>query len=522
MQNNFIYSSNNKRYHTYDYYLHAKYNHKVAKIALDAGFSCPHLSNSGMGCIFCDSKYHNAENKIKSREEIIAQFNEKKALIAEKWQDAQKYIAYFQTGTNTFASRETLEKVYESVLNINGLVGIDIATRPDCITEEIAEYLACLNKKTDVTVELGLQTSHDKTAEIINRGYNLDCFERAYKILSRYKIPVTVHIIISLPGESTEMMLATAKYIASLKPLPVGIKIHMLNIIEGTALSELYKSGDSGVKVLSEAEYVDTVISMLEILPPQIVIMRITGDPESDKLIAPDWTLKKFIVINDIDKKMRQLGTCQGKLWGINNNNYSNGEKKMNESSKNRESLTNILSVAKRLLDITIKDNGVYADFTMGNGNDTLYIKKSCPSAKIYAFDIQSEAVEITRNKLEAENCLDDNIHLILDSHANFKNYISENIDGAVFNLGFLPGGDRNITTKTESTLKCLTEVLECLNVRGIVVVVVYPGHQEGANEGEEIFKFAEKLDSKYFDCLHHRLINIATAPYIIAFQKKI
>ena len=516
MQNNFIYSSNNKRYHTYDYYLHAKYNHKVAKIALDAGFSCPHLSNSGIGCIFCDSKYHNTENKIKSREEIITQFNEKKALIAEKWQDT-KYIAYFQTGTNTFASCEKLKEVYESVLDIDGLVGIDIATRPDCITEEIAEYLACLNKKTDVTVELGLQTSHDNTAKIINRGYNLDCFERAYKILSKYKIPVTVHIIISLPGESPEMMLATAKYIASLKPLPLGIKIHMLNIIEGTALGELYKSGDSGVKVLSKEEYVDTVISILEILPPQIVIMRITGDPESDKLIAPDWTLKKFIVINDIDKKMRQLGTYQGR------NNYSNGdgEKKMNESSKNKESLTNILSVAKRLLDICIKDNGVYADFTMGNGNDTLYIKKSCPSAKVYAFDIQSEAVEITRNKLETENCLDDNIHLILDSHANFKNYISENIDGAVFNLGFLPGGDRNITTKTESTLKCLREVLECLNVRGIVVVVVYPGHQEGANEGEAIFKFAENLDAGEFDSLHHRLINIETAPYIIAFQKK-
>ena len=516
MQNNkFIYSSNNKRYHTYDYYLHEKYNQKVAKIAIDAGFSCPHIIKNGMGCIFCDSKYHNTENKIKTREEIVAQFNEKKALIAEKWRDT-KYIAYFQTGTNTFASLETLKKVYESVLDTDGLVGIDIATRPDCVSEEIAEYLAQLNMKTDVTVELGLQTAHDKTAEIINRGYNLDCFERAYKILSKFKIPFTVHIINSLPGETHNMMISTVKYLASLKPMPLGIKIHMLNVIEGTELGDMYKSDSSGIKILSKDEYIDTVISMLEVLPPQVVIMRITGDPESGKLIAPEWVLKKFSVINDIDKKMRALGTYQGKYY-----NKNSGDKEMNESGKNKESLTNILSVAKRLLDISIKDNGVYADFTMGNGNDTLYIKKLCPSAKIYAFDIQREAIEITRKKLENENCLDNNVQLILDSHENFRNYISEHIDGAIFNLGYLPGGDKNITTKTESTLRCLEYALDCLNVRGIAVIVIYPGHQEGTNEGDEIFRLAKNLDSQIFDCLHHRLINIENAPYIIAIQKK-
>ena len=275
----------------------------------------------------------------------------------------------------------------------------------------------------------------------------------------------------------------------------------------------MYKKQYPNIKIMSKNEYIDTVIAMLEILPPQIVIMRITEDPEGDKLITPEWTLKKFTVINDIDKKMRALGTYQGKYYG---------DKNKNGGDNMAESLTNILSVAKRLLDISIKDNGIYADFTMGNGNDALYIKKLCPSAKIYAFDIQSEAVEITRNKLESEKCLDDNIHLILDSHENFRNYIKENIDGAVFNLGYLPGGDKNITTKTESTLNCLKEALNCLNVRGIIVVVIYPGHQEGTNEGQEIFRFAENLDSKQFDCLHHRLINIENAPYIIAFQKKI
>ena len=177
--------------------------------------------------------------------------------------------------------------------------------------------------------------------------------------------------------------------------------------------------------------------------------------------------------------------------------------------------------MAKRLFDVSVRENGVYADFTMGNGNDTLHMKKACPSGKIYSFDIQKNALDITQKLLESENCLDENVRLICDSHANLKKYIDEPLDGAVFNLGYLPGGDKSVTTKTESTLKCLTDALEILKVGGVIVVCVYPGHSEGAKEGEEVLRFAQNLDKKQFDCLYHRLINIPDAPFIVAFQKK-
>ena len=189
---------------------------------------------------------------------------------------------------------------------------------------------------------------------------------------------------------------------------------------------------------------------------------------------------------------------------------------------KDRASLTNMLNAAKRLFDISVREHGIYADFTMGNGNDTLYIKKACPSGQIYAFDIQKEALEITKKRLDEQNCLDENVHLIHSSHADFKKYIPEGtkLDGAIFNLGYLPGGDKSVTTKTDSTLFCLRGALDILKEGGVVVVSVYPGHGEGAKEGEEILNYAKNLD-RQFDCLYHRLINIPEAPFVIAFQKK-
>ena len=521
MKNNFIYSNSNKRYHAYDYYLNQKYGVKTAKIALNAGFSCPHLDINGKGCIYCGEKYRNKSNNLLSPQEIISQFHEKKAALSKKWKNT-KYIAYFQAGSNTFAPVAELKKVYESVLEIENLAGIDIATRPDCITREIAEELGVLNLKTDVTVELGLQTRHDKTAQFINRGYNLEVFETAYKLLAEYKIPAAIHIINSLPHETPEMMVETAKYIADLKPLPLGVKIHMLYVDENTELRDLYNSGE--IKLLSKEEYINIVVSQLEYLPPQIVIMRLTGDPEIQKNDAesptPFWVQKKFAVINDIDKLLEKRGTYQGRLSGVETTPSTAAP---SPPLHGGESLTNILSMAKRLLDVSIRENGVYADFTMGKGNDTLYIKKACPSGKIYAFDIQKEAVEITAKRLEHENCLDENVYLIHDSHANFKKYIPENteLDGAIFNLGYLPGGDKSITTQTDSTLDCLKDALDILKAGGVIVISVYPGHEEGTKEGEKILDFAKNLDRKQFDCLYHRLINIPEAPFIIAFQKK-
>ena len=523
-QNNFIYSDSEKRYHAYDYYLTKKYGAKTAKIALDAGFACPHIIQTGRGCVYCGENSRSGKNILLTPEEIIKQFHEKKAALSKKWPRA-KYIAYFQAGTNTFAPLEELKKIYESVLEIPDLAGIDIATRPDCITREIAEYLGALNLKTDVTIELGLQTCHAKTAELINRGYKPEAFEAAYKLIAGYKIPAALHIINGLPGETPDMMLETVKYIANLNPLPAGVKIHMLYIEPGTELYDLYNAG--GLKLLTKEEYTDITASQLEYLPPQIAIMRLTGDPDAALApVVPAWAQKKFAVLNGINKLLEQRGTYQG----------SRIKKQAPPEAKKRAeaSLTNILSAAKRLLDVAIEQNqdrdsprgGVYADFTMGNGNDVLYIKKKRPASKIYAFDIQKEALEATKNRLLNENCFDENIYLIHDSHANFKKYIPEQtqldgLDGAVFNLGYLPGGDKSITTRSESTLACLEGALGILKPGGVITVCVYPGHGEGAREGEKILELAAGLDKKQYDCLYHRLINVPEAPYIIAFQKK-
>ena len=183
--------------------------------------------------------------------------------------------------------------------------------------------------------------------------------------------------------------------------------------------------------------------------------------------------------------------------------------------------LTNILDMAKQLLTTNIKPTGIYADFTMGNGNDTLYIKKTCPHAKIYAFDIQQTAIDNTRKKLENKGLLDSNIQLILDSHENFANHISENIDGAIFNLGYLPGGNKEITTKAESTLRCLKSALNRLNPGGVIVVALYPGHPAGAIEAEAIVNFSEKIDSAKFLSLLYKFTNTKNSPFILAFQKR-
>ncbi|MCL2158792.1 MAG: TIGR01212 family radical SAM protein [Oscillospiraceae bacterium] len=514
MKNDFVYSNSNKRYHAYEYYLNKKYNAKVAKIALDAGFSCPHLDEAGQGCIYCASKYHSKTARLLTPAEIVGQFDEKKAAIAQKWKKP-KYIAYFQAGSNTYAPLEKLKKIYESVLGIDGLVGMSIATRPDCINEEIAKYLFELGHKTDLTVELGFQSCHDKTAELINRGYRLNVFEGAYKLLAKYKIPTVVHIINSLPGETPEMMVETARYLAGLDPLPFGLKIHMLYAEPKTKLFEMHEAGQAAF--LTREEYVNIVVAQLEALPPQIVIMRLTGDPELNYIDnmdnmeepVPAWVKKKFSVINDIDKLLEKNGTYQGRLSGI--------------EAGPQKTLTNILSAAKRFFDISIKENGIYADFTMGKGNDTLYIKKACPSGTVYAFDIQEEALQATKKRLEHENCLDEKVHLIRDSHANFKKYLPEGhcLNGAMFNLGYLPGGDKSLTTKTDSTLTCLVGALDMLKLGGVIVVSVYPGHEEGKKEGEKILKFAENLDRSEFDCLVHRLVNIPEAPFVVAFQRK-
>ena len=228
-------------------------------------------------------------------------------MMIKKWPNG-KYIGYFQAHTNTYAPINVLKEKYETILNLDNVVGLSIATRPDAISDECLEYLDKLNKKTYLTVELGLQTIHEKTSKFINRCHTLECFEEMVKKLRAKNINVVVHIINGLPYETKEMMIETIKYLNTLDIQ--GIKIHMLSVLKNTKLALIYK--ETPFPILSREEYIDIVCDQIEYLRPEIVINRITGDPKADDLIAPDWLIKKVTILNDIDKELVNRNTYQG------------------------------------------------------------------------------------------------------------------------------------------------------------------------------------------------------------------
>ncbi len=307
--NNFKYSDTNKRYHTLDYFYKNKFNSKVFKVSLNGNFTCPNIDGTKGygGCIYCHKGSSDfGGDKTKS---ITEQFNTIKNMLLNKWPNA-KYIAYFQSNTNTYGPLDKLKSLYEEALNQDNVIGLNIATRADSITKECYDYLEELTKRTYLTVELGLQTTNENTAKLINRCHTLIEFEEAVKELRKRKINVVVHIINGLPYETKEDMLNTVKYLNKLDIQ--GIKIHMLSIVKGTKLEKLYQK--EKFHVLTKEEYIDIVISQLELLRPEIVINRITGDPDKDILIEPQWLIKKFVVLNDIDKEMVKRNTYQGKL----------------------------------------------------------------------------------------------------------------------------------------------------------------------------------------------------------------
>lgn len=291
MTNPFIYSDSNKRYHTLDYYYKKKYGKKVCKISLNAGFTCPNKdgTKSTGGCIYC-SKLGSGDFAGNINKDLVTQFNEVKEKMKTKWPDAL-YIGYFQANTNTYAKTSILKEKYETILKLDNVVGLNIATRADSISDDCLDYLESLAKRTNLTIELGLQSIHEKTIKLINRGHDLQCFDDMVKKLRARNIDVVVHIINGLPYETKEMMLETVKYVNSLDIQ--GIKIHMLHIIKDTKLAELYLK--EKFHVLTKEEYIDIVIDQLEILRPEIVINRITGDPVKEDLIKPKWLIKKIL-----------------------------------------------------------------------------------------------------------------------------------------------------------------------------------------------------------------------------------
>ena len=297
----FLYSLDNKRYHTLNYFFRKKFGSKVFKVALNAGLSCPNYKNGG--CIYCS---HGSGNNYQDMD-LVEQFNLVKIPLERKWPNS-KYIAYFQANTNTYAPLELLKEKYEQVLNIPNVYGLDIATRSDALSEEILDYLTELNKRTFLIVELGLQSMHEDTLKFIRRGHDLKNFEDAVKKLKERNIFVVVHIINGLPYETKEMMVETVKYLNTLGI--DGIKIHMLYVSKDTPLALIYK--ERPFSLLTKEEYIDIVCEQLEYLDPKIVIMRITGDPIKEELIAPTWLVKKFCVLNDIDKEMKKRDIYQG------------------------------------------------------------------------------------------------------------------------------------------------------------------------------------------------------------------
>ena len=304
----FKYSNTNKRYHTLDYYYKNLFNCKIAKISLNGGFTCPNKDGTkGVGgCIYC-STLGSGDFAGSLNKSITEQFYEIKEIMDNKWENT-KYIAYFQANTNTYADVETLKKKYEEALKIPNVVGLNIATRSDAITEECLNYLEELSKKTFLNIELGLQTINKKTNELINRGETLEEFDSMVKKLRSRGINVIIHIINGLPYETKEDMINTIKYINSLDIQ--GVKIHMLHIIKNTKLEELYNK--EHFHVLTREEYVNIVCDQLELLRPEIVINRITGDPKKEELIEPKWLLKKFCVLNEIDKELVRRNSYQG------------------------------------------------------------------------------------------------------------------------------------------------------------------------------------------------------------------
>lgn len=312
-ENPYEYTDTNKRYYTYDYYLRKIFGSKVAKIPLDAGFTCPNIDGrcSTGGCIYCSGRGSGdfAESPLLPIEEQYSITREK---LSSKWSTG-KCIPYFQAHTNTYAPIEKLRGLFERALALEGAVGLNIATRADCLPNDVCEYLADIAERTTLTVELGLQTSDDGVAEFINRGHSFSDFLDGYKRLREAsdKINICVHIIFGLPNEDREMMLDTVKRVAELRPEQV--KIHLLHVLKNTKMASLYESGK--YIPLEKEEYVSLVADAIELLPPETVVARVTGDGMAEELLAPEWSRKKVSVINDIDKMLYQRNSWQGKNY---------------------------------------------------------------------------------------------------------------------------------------------------------------------------------------------------------------
>ncbi len=301
-----------KHYNTLNNYYLQKFNKKVFKVSLNGGFTCPNIDGTVAygGCSFC-SALGSGDFAGNKHEPLALQFTKIKTMMHQKWKDAY-YIAYFQANTNTHAPLEKLKVLYEEAITLDpNIVMLSIATRPDALPNDVIDYLAELNTRMPVQVELGLQTIHQDTSDLINRAHDLSCFDEAVHRLREKNIEVVVHIINGLPGETKAMMIDTVKHINTLDIQ--GIKIHMLHIMEKTKMGVEYQKNPW--KLLSLEDYVDITTEQILWLRKDIIIHRLTGDAPAEKLLGPIWTKKKFVVTNEIDKNLRKLNLYQGDYY---------------------------------------------------------------------------------------------------------------------------------------------------------------------------------------------------------------
>ncbi len=311
--NPFVFSDTNKRYHTYEYYLRHRYGEKCAKLTLDAGMTCPNIDGTkGVGgCIYCSSA-GSGDCTRGSFYSISEQYCLQREAISSKWQ-CRRFIPYLQAHTNTYAPVEQLRRVYEEVLSLPDVAALHIATRADCLSNEVTALLAEVAERVDLVVELGLQSVHEQTAKAINRCHTYDEFLEGYRALRciSNKIGISVHLINGLPGEDTVMMLESARLVGLLRP--DQLKIHLLHVLRGTPLAAVYEAG--GYVPMTQEDYVSVLVRQLEVVPAQTVIGRVTGDGPASELLAPLWSLKKVNVINRLDQALYTQNTWQGRLF---------------------------------------------------------------------------------------------------------------------------------------------------------------------------------------------------------------
>jgi hypothetical protein len=297
-----------KPYRLFSEHLKQRFGVRVHKISIDAGFGCPNRGGgrTGAGCLFCDPGGSGAVG-IDWRLGVAEQLEAGKEVMTRKYR-AGKFLAYFQPFSNTFAPPDQLRALYDEALAVADVVGLAVGTRPDCLDTAVLDLLADYHRRTYFWLELGLQSAHDRTLAFLNRGHDYACFLRAYEAAKTRGLQVCVHLIIGLPGESRDDLLATVAELARLRV--DGVKLHLLHVLDGTPLGELYRRGE--IEVLAQADYVGLVVDVLERLPATTLIHRLTGDGPRATLLAPLWSLNKWEVLNAIDSELARRGSVQG------------------------------------------------------------------------------------------------------------------------------------------------------------------------------------------------------------------